>query len=111
MSHSSLQPSVPKLLPRGQVLGQMSRAVTLRDSHTWPRLYTTYVRPHLEYAVQAWNPWLDCDKAVLEKVQEKALKRVAGTAGMTYDQRLESLKLTSLLEARRHRGDMIQVWK
>ena len=111
--HESLKPSAQcsKAAAKGtQVLGQMSRAVTLRDSHTWPRLYTTYIRPHLEYAVQAWNPWLDCDKAVLEKVQEKALKRVAGTAGMTYDQRLESLNLTSL-EARRHRGDMIQVWK
>ena len=38
------------------VLGQLSRAVTYRDRETFMSLFTTYVRQHLEYAVQAWCP-------------------------------------------------------
>jgi ribonucleases P/MRP protein subunit RPP40 len=92
------------------VLGQMSRAVTYRDRVTWIKLYKQYVRPHLEYCVQAWSPWLEQDKKVLEKVQERAVKMVSGLQGNTYEARLRELKLQSL-EDRRKRGDMIQVWK
>jgi len=38
------------------VLSQISRAFHYRDRKTWIGLYKTYVRPHLEYAVQAWSP-------------------------------------------------------
>ena len=92
------------------MLGQMARAVTLRDKVTWPRLYKTFVRPHLEYAVQSWNPWTQADKEVLEKVQERALRYMSGCEGSSYEDRLATAKLTTL-EARRERGDMIQVWK
>ena len=44
------------------VLGQMARAVSYRDRITWVKLYKQYVRPHLEYCVQAWSPWLEQDK-------------------------------------------------
>ncbi len=35
-------------------------------------LYTTYVRPILEYAAPAWSPYLVKDKTKLEKVQRFA---------------------------------------
>jgi hypothetical protein len=35
----------------------------------------TNVRPHLEFAVPAWSPWLKGD---IERVQEEAVKMVAG---------------------------------
>ena len=111
--HESLKPStqVAKAAAKAnQVLGQMARAVTLRDRVTWPRLYKTYVRPHLEYAVQSWKPWTQADKEVLEKVQERALRYMSGCEGSTYEERLAAARLTTL-EARRERGDMIQVWK
>ena len=38
------------------VLGQMSRAFQFRDKVVWIRLYKTFVRPHLEFCVQAWCP-------------------------------------------------------
>ncbi len=31
------------------------------------KLYVQYVRPHLEFAVAAWSPWLEADKSCLEK--------------------------------------------
>lgn len=92
------------------VLGQMSRSVTYRDRITWIKLYKQYVRPHLEYCVQAWSPWLEHDKKILEQVQERAVRMVSGLKGKTYEERLKELNLSSL-EDRRKRGDMIQVWK
>ena len=73
-------------------------------------LYKTYVRPHLEYCVQAWNPWLNKDIEVLENVQKRAVRMVSGLKGNTYEEKLKEVGLTSLVE-RRGRGDMIQVWK
>ena len=92
-----------------QVLGQLSRAVTYRG-RTFVRLFTTYVRPHLEYCVQSWNPWTIGDKNLLEKVQERAIRMVSGLEGRTYEERLLELGLTTL-EQRRERGDMIEVYK
>ena len=37
------------------ILGQMSRSFLYRDKDVWIRLYKTYVRPHLEFSVQAWS--------------------------------------------------------
>jgi hypothetical protein len=48
------------------VLFQISRAFHYRDRHVFIRLYVQYVRPHLEFAVPAWSPWLEADKEVLE---------------------------------------------
>ena len=92
------------------VLGQMARAVSYRDRITWVKLYKQYVRPHLEYCIQAWSPWLEQDKKALEKVQERAIKMVSGLESNSYKDRLKELGLQSL-EDRRVRGDMIQVWK
>ena len=111
--HESLKPSAQcaKAASKAkQVLGQMARSITLRDKVTWPKLYRTYVRPHLEYGVQAWNPWTQADITVLEKVQEQAMRYVSGANSSVYEERLCELGLLSLKE-RRHRGDMIQVWK
>jgi Reverse transcriptase (RNA-dependent DNA polymerase) len=40
------------------VLGQITRAFRYRDKSVFLQLYKQYVRPHLEFAVQAWSPWL-----------------------------------------------------
>ena len=88
-----------------QVLGQLLRSFTYRDRYTFVKLYKQYVRPHLEYCVQAWSPWLLQDKELLENVQRRAVNAVSGLSG-TYNEKLSSLKLLSL-EQRRLRGDML----
>ena len=92
------------------ILGQMARSFQYRDRYTWIRLYKTYVRPHLEFAVQAWSPWYAKDIDLLEKVQMRAVNMVVGLVSTSYEGKLRELNLTSLRE-RRVRGDMIQVWK
>ena len=38
----------------------------------WKRLYTNYVRSHLEYAEAVWMPYAKKDKRILEKIQRRA---------------------------------------
>lgn len=90
------------------VLGQISRAFHYRDRHVFGRLYKQYVRPHLEFCTQAWSPWYEEDKALLEKVQQRAIRMVSGLRAHTYDERLKELNLTTL-EERRHQADMAMV--
>jgi hypothetical protein len=92
------------------VLSQITRAFHYRDRHVFVRLYIQYVRPHLEFAVPAWSPWLESDKEVLEKVQMRAVKMVSGLQATTYEARLKELGLTTL-EERRHQADMVQTYK
>ena len=92
------------------ILGQMRRAFQYRDKLVWTRLYMTYVRHHLEVAVQSWSPWYAKDINLLEQVQKRAVNMVTGLKAKTYEDKLIELGLTSL-EERRKRGDIIQMWK
>ena len=92
-----------------QVLGQLLRAFTYRDKTTYVRLYTMYVRPHLEYAIQAWSPYLQQDIDILEKVQLRVVRQISGLSG-DYPSMLKSINLPSLADHRLH-GDMIQTFK
>jgi ribonuclease P/MRP protein subunit RPP40 len=92
------------------VLGQLTRAFHYRDRHIFLRLYIQYVRPHLEFCVPAWSPWLDGDKDCLERVEKRALGMISGLAGRTYEDRLKELGIVAL-EERRHQMDMLQTFK
>jgi len=92
------------------MLGMLRRTFTYRGVGMWKRLYTTYVRPHLEFAVPVWRPYLKGNIAKLEGVQRRATKVAHGMKGMVYEDRLKMLDLTTL-EERRLRGDLIQWYK
>jgi len=59
-------------------------------------LYKGFVRPHLEYAIQAWSPYLRKDIECLERVQRKTTELVQGYKNLSYVERLEKLHLTTL---------------
>ncbi|XP_072022805.1 uncharacterized protein B0403.1-like [Amphiura filiformis] len=80
------------------------------DKESFATLYKTYIRPHLEYYIQAWSPTLKKDIITLEKVQRRATKLVPELRNLSYDERLEELNLYSL-EQRRIRGDLIETFK
>ena len=93
-----------------RILGQISRAFHYRKKSNLVPLYKTFVRPKLEYAVAAWNPWLGKDIAILERVQERLIKMISNVKGESYEEKLTDAGLTTLKE-RRERGDMIETFK
>ena len=73
-------------------------------------LYKAIVRPHLEYCIQAWSPYLRKDIDMLEQIQRRATKLIPELRDLRYEKRLKKCGLTTL-ETRRLRGDQIEVFK
>ena len=93
-----------------RALRMIRRSFEVFDKESFLILYKTYVRTHLEYAVQSWNPYLKKDITVIENIQRRATKLVQGFRNLSYEERLERLGLTTL-EKRRLRGDLIETFK
>jgi len=93
-----------------RMLGFISRNVAHRSKEVIKTLYNAYVRPHLEYCVQAWSPHYQKDLIMLEKVQRRATKLISGFKRLDYETRLRELDMFSL-KRRYKRGDMIEVYK
>jgi ribonuclease P/MRP protein subunit RPP40 len=78
------------------------------DSSLIKLLFTSLVRPHLEYAAPIWNPnSIGIGKSKqIEKIQRRATK-IPSLKGLSYQERFFVLNLPSL-EKRRVRGDLIE---
>jgi hypothetical protein len=92
------------------MLGMLKKTFVYWDAQSFLQLYKTYVRPHLEYCVPAWNPYLKKDILKLEQVQRRATKLVPQIRSLNYESRLANLGLETLKD-RRERGDLIQFYK
>lgn len=68
------------------------------DTSTIRTLYLTLIRPHLEYAIQIWDPYLikDCKLALLEDVQKFACKVYLKSWNTMYDEMLDTLIIPKL---------------
>ena len=93
-----------------QILGMIKKTYITRDANTIKLLYTSLVRPHLEYCNVIWGPHYIEDKRKVESIQRRATKCIRGLHDMPYEERLRTLKLPSL-EYRRKRGDLINCFK
>ena len=93
-----------------RLLGLIRTTFSCIDEDTLPQLFTTLVRPHLEYGNIIWHPRHRIDKLQIEKIQRRATKLIPHLKHLPYEERLQALKLQSL-DSSRHRGDMIQVYK
>ena len=93
-----------------QVLGMIRRNITYKEKSLIVPLYKAIVRPHLEYCIQAWSPYLRKDIDMLGKIQRRATKLIPGLIDLRYEERLKECGLTTL-ETRRLRGDQIEVFK
>ena len=91
-------------------LYRLKRTVASRDPKVLVPLYKAFVRPHLEYCVQAWRPALQKDIKKLEGVQRAFTRVFPNLRQLAYDSRLHQLDLFSL-ERRRLRGDLIEAFK
>ena len=93
-----------------QTLGLISRSFHYRTKSMLVPLYKTLVRPKLEFASAAWNPWLEKDIESLEKVQRRLIRMLSDVRGLTYEDKLNDAGLT-LLKDRRERGALIEAFK
>ena len=91
-------------------LGQIQRAFHYRKKSNLVPIFKTFVRPKLEFAAAAWNPWTQQDKKQLERVQERLVRMLSDVRGATYEEKLKDAGLTTL-EERRRRGDAIETFK
>ena len=93
-----------------QILAVIRRSFALIDEVTLPLLFTTLVRPHLEYGNLVWGPFNRADQRLVERVQRRATRMVESVRAKPYEDRLRLLQLPSL-HYRRRRGDMVHTYQ
>ena len=71
------------------------------SNQTFLKLYLTYVRPHLEYAVAVWDPYQHGLIKSLESVQKFALRASTRNWQATYDSLIDTCNLPTLEQRRR----------
>lgn len=72
--------------------------------------YFALVRLHLEQCIQFWVSWLQKDKELLERAQQRAANMIRGGEHVCYEERVRELCLFSLGK-KRLRGDLINEHK
>ena len=87
-----------------KALGILKRSFVSRESKLWKTLYTSLVRPHLEYASSVWNSLLQREIDELEKVQRRATRIPTDAYRLEYEERVKIWDLTSLEERRKREG-------
>ena len=74
------------------------------------KLFTTLIRPILEYSNSIWGPHFILDQHKVEKIQRRATKLIPSLQDNSYEERLSFLSLPSL-SYRRLWGDLILLYK
>jgi hypothetical protein len=87
----------------------LHKCFTFKSPNVIKKLYTSIIRPKIEYASSIWNPISVKCMDMLEKVQRASIK-VGPLRKLNYSARLAKLELTTL-KIRRLRGDLIQLFR
>ena len=93
-----------------QILGMIRRNITYKEKGLIVPLYKAIVRPHLEYCIQAWRPYLRKDIDILEKVQRRTTKLITGLRDLSYDDLLnpvtedEIVRVVAQLKPKKSKG-------
>ena len=91
-----------------RILGMIKRNFVDSLKETILALYKSLVRPHLEYCIPVWNPYLVKDVKLIEGVQRRATEMIQESQHWKYDDRLNYLRLMRL--ERRVRNDLIETF-
>ena len=93
-----------------KLIGLMYRRFHYCSPELLLRLYKAFIRPHLEYAPQVWDPHLVKDIELLEKTQRFALRVCCKDWSATYLDLLDLCQVPSLSN-RRRAAKMCQLYK
>ena len=93
-----------------QISGLIVKSITFKSKDTMIPLFKSLVRQPMEHAHAVWNPYKKKHIKLLESIQRHFTRYIIGTNNLSYEERMEFLKLPSL-EYRRFRGDLIEVYK
>ena len=113
MVENTLKPTLHcnKAANRGMfALKQIKGTFGMLRKKNFKPIYNAFVRPHIEYCIQAVGPYMVQNFKALEKVQRRATKMVHGLRNVPYRERLKRPEL-SCLEQRVLRGDLIETYK
>ena len=95
------------VLKANRLLGMLHRSIQSKVKAIILPLYTSLIRPHLEYCVQAWSPYYRKDIDKLEKVQRRAVRTITDLRGTSFREKLLELGLFSL---EKKKGELEQIW-
>lgn len=99
-----------KVKKANSIVGLIRRSFSYLDGKLLKTLFTSFVRPHLEYAQAVWAPHLKKNINSIENVQRRATKLADGFKNLSHLERLKKLELPTLVY-RRLRNDMIEIYK
>ena len=83
-----------KVQKANAIAGLIRRSFTYLDGQLFKKLFSSFVRPHLEYACAVWSPFLKKNITAIENVQRRGTKLIDGFFNLTYDERLK-IELTN----------------
>lgn len=81
-----------------------------RDRSYMIPLYTSHIRPILEYCSSLWNLGYIGDLKLLESIQRRWTRSISGLTNLDYADRLRELNLYSV-KGRLLRHDLIKIWQ
>ena len=79
-----------------KILGLIRRPYEYLDADSLKSLYTSLVRPHLEYGYTVWPLNHKTDRTLVENVQHRATKLVPALKYLEYTDRLKQPDLPSM---------------
>ena len=89
---------------------RIRRTFVTRSAGFISSMYKLYVRPHLEYCIEVWNPQYQGDINKMEKVQNRMSRMMRHGNRLSPTQRNLALGITTH-QQRRLRGDAINMFK
>ena len=92
------------------IANSILRGTICRSPEFMVQVFITHIRPIIDFASVVWNTGYVGDLQMLESIQRRWTKKIAGFADHPYSVRLSTLNLFSI-KGRLLRADLILVWK